>query len=377
MLRLFCDCIDISDPDSDGWLVHEWLKKAYATERRPISQNSITWLLAMTANEECIEFSDRNVWLGLQHGIRSVLNHGRFDSVLERILDLSDGEYQRTSQRHLDSLGAWLALRATGRALLPMIISAGSFLQMRGFDWVDDDMPHRQFLQAIPGIYSAWCHAVIKTVEEVELHMREDLQDHLTKHAITREALLDKLSCVNTSLQRPGYMPWGGQICTDCKDDYSVLGYGLVQPARITITECVTTGHSFDCRCKTIEAVSSISVHHLPTYSGAYTADNHQLPSSLDHDNDDDEFFDAEPQRFYESNTGDFDAFSDIATMMYRAHGRAWIGSYAVDEQLCGSCFLYRERYISDDGLAADFPSMPRSFEGQRMKWAKGRKMSR
>jgi hypothetical protein len=42
MLRLFGECIDLSDVDSDGWVVHEWLKKAYATERKPISQNSIT-----------------------------------------------------------------------------------------------------------------------------------------------------------------------------------------------------------------------------------------------------------------------------------------------------------------------------------------------
>ncbi|KAJ4381820.1 hypothetical protein N0V86_003185 [Didymella sp. IMI 355093] len=61
MLRLFCDCIDLSDADSDGWLVHEWLKKAYATERNPISQNSITWLLHLTGNEEYVEFEARHI----------------------------------------------------------------------------------------------------------------------------------------------------------------------------------------------------------------------------------------------------------------------------------------------------------------------------
>ncbi|RYF40235.1 MAG: hypothetical protein EOO38_22180, partial [Cytophagaceae bacterium] len=136
MLRLFYDCIDLSDADSDGWLVHEWLKKAYARERKPISQNSITWLLHLSANEEYVEFSARNVWLAQQHAVRSVLNHARFSKIFGRILDLSTEERKCASQRHVDALGVWLALRVTGRVLLPMVVNAGSFLRMRGFDWV-------------------------------------------------------------------------------------------------------------------------------------------------------------------------------------------------------------------------------------------------
>ncbi|KAH6633196.1 hypothetical protein C7974DRAFT_462830 [Boeremia exigua] len=361
MLRLFCDCIDLSDADSDGWLVHEWLKKAYATERKPISQNSITWLLHLTANEEYVEFSARNVWSALQHGLRSVLNHGRFGDVLGRILDLSEEECENTSQRHIDSLGAWLALRVNGRVLLPMAQNAGSFLQMKGFDWIADDMPHRQFLQALPNIYSAWCHSVIEAVEQVETYMREDLEQCFSQLCLTRETFLTQISHANTLPQNPGCGQAQRRVCTDCQDDYSALDSGLVEPARIAVAECVMTGHSFDCACQT---VSSTKPYHLPTYSGACSEDEDDQVDDID-----EQFYDTVPHLFDDVDPSKPDAFSEIATVLYRAHGRVWIGSYAIGEQLCASCFLSREQYIGEDGLAADFPPMPESFQGLRAKW--------
>jgi hypothetical protein len=360
MLRLFCDCIDLSDADSDGWLVHEWLKKAYATERKPISQNSITWLLHLTGNEEYVEFSARQVWSALQHAVRSVLNNGRFGNVLERILNLSPQERLSTSHGHVDALGAWLALRVNGRVLLPMVLNAGSFLQMKGFDWIDDDMPHQQFLQALPTIYAAWCHAVLDAVENVETYMRDEFDQCLGQLNMTQEAFLDTISRDNTD-----HKTTGRRRCTDCQADYSALDQGLVQPAQIAVTECVSTGHSFNCNCQSMDDFTSIVMQfHLPTYSGAYGKED------VDNEADsDDEFFDAEPHFFDRSACNKPDAFSDIATMLFRAHGRVWIDKYAIGEELCASCFLFREQYIREDGLAADWPPTPRSFEGLRAKW--------
>ncbi|KAF1929931.1 uncharacterized protein M421DRAFT_380930 [Didymella exigua CBS 183.55] len=357
MLRLYCDCIDLSDADSDGWLVHEWLKKAYATERKPISQNSITWLLHLTANEEYVEFSARNIWSALQHAVRSVLNHGRFSNTLERILDLSLEEHFATSQRHIDALGVWLALRVNGRVLLPMVLNAGSFLQMKGFDWIDDDMPHRLFLQALPHLYAAWCHTVLEAVEQVEMYMREEFHQCLGQLNMTRETFLHTISRENTN-----HRPTNGRICTDCQVEYSALDHGLVQPARIAVTECVSTGHSFDCNCQNMDEITSYMTKlTLPTYAGAYDKDGEGQYFDTE-----DEFFDAEPHIFDHTSCNKPDPFSDIATMLFRAHGRAWIGSYAIGEELCASCFLFRENYISKDGFAADFPPMPKSFERLR-----------
>jgi hypothetical protein len=58
--------------------------------------------------------------------------------------------------------------------------------------------------------------------------------------------------------------------------------------------------------------------------------------------------------------------FSDIATLLYSAQGRNWMNSYAIGERLCSICFLRKEQYIGADGLAAEFPPMPTSFEGLR-----------
>jgi hypothetical protein len=175
MLRLFCDCIDLASPESDGWIVHDWLKRAYAREKVPISQNSIIWLLHLTAKEEYVECRPRNIWSALQHAVRSVLNHERHSRYLEGILELSASEHANINQQNTEMLGFWIALRVAGRALLPMVVQVGSLLQMRGFDWVEDYMPRRDFLRVQPSLYEAWCNAVLDAVENLEKYMRQEL----------------------------------------------------------------------------------------------------------------------------------------------------------------------------------------------------------
>lgn len=365
MLRLFCECIDLSDAESDGWLVHEWLKKAYAKERKPISQNSIIWLLHLTGNEEYVEFSARNVWSALQHAIRSVLNHAHFSKVLERILDLTVDEHEAVSQDHINAMGTWVALRVSGRVLLPMLVNAGSFLQMRGFDWINDELPHKQFLQALPNIYAAWCRAVIDAVEQIEAYMREELDECLAQLNMTRTAFLEAISHSKTTSANLQCQKNEELVCTACGNDYTTLGNGLVAPARIAVTECVMTGHDFDCHC---QGVTNTSLHtepqDLPFYSGSYHEGN--VDDGIDID---EEFFDADPYAFCFSEASESDVFSNIATLLYRAQGRVWLGNYTIWERLCASCVLSREHYIGEDGLAADFPPIPRSFEGLRAKY--------
>ncbi|KAJ6197642.1 hypothetical protein J3E72DRAFT_419073, partial [Bipolaris maydis] len=61
MLRLFSDCIELTDPKSDGWTVHEWLKRTYAQESVPISQNSITWLFHCAPTEHTVLDTTENL----------------------------------------------------------------------------------------------------------------------------------------------------------------------------------------------------------------------------------------------------------------------------------------------------------------------------
>jgi hypothetical protein len=365
MLRLFCECIDIADADSDGWAVHDWLKRAYARERVPISRNSITWLLHLTVNEEYVEFSARNIWSALQHAMRSVLNHARHSNYLEQILCLSEDQRSKVSRRHLDALGSWLALRVSGRVVLPMVVNAGSFLQMRGFDWMEDNLTHRQFLQALPTIYSAWCNAVLDCIEQVRAYMHEELDRYLCQLGITRHAFIHALTHTKGISHSPSVCNLSRTACTHCKDDYGQFACGLVEPARIAVTECVKSGHNSDCVCDKIQKDSAIS-GDFHEYTGAFQTDDKD-----DNTDADDEFFDAQPHLFNDTDLQTrtmSDMFTDIATLLYSAQGRNWLGEYLVGERLCSTCLLFREKYIGEDGLSADFPPMPRSFEGLRVK---------
>jgi hypothetical protein len=363
---MFCDCIDLASPESDGWNVHDWLKRAYAREKVPVSQNSITWLLHMTANEEYVECSPRNIWSALQHAVRSVLNHERHSRYLERILELSKGKHRNISQRHVDALGYWMALRVSGRVLLPMVVHVGSFLQMKGFDWIEDYMPHRQFLQAQPNLYAAWCHAVLDAVEKVEDYMRQELDLCMRQLGWTRDDLISALSSTDTAFYSTNHQNLHQQVCTRCRDDYGPLACSLIEPARIAVTECVKTGHNSDCVCQSIYKDNEIPAE-LPDYAGACHDDHNGDESDID-----EEFFDAQPHLFSTSSLQSQpnpNIFIDIATLLYSAQGRNWISGHAIGERLCATCFLLKEQYIGEDGLAAEFPPMPKSFEGLRVKW--------
>jgi hypothetical protein len=367
MLRLFSDCIDLADSNSDGWQVREWLKRTYVKERVPISQNSITWLLYSTANDPYVELSPRNIWSALQHTVRTILCHERHSRFLERILDLSDDEHEVISQRHVDAVGLLMAFRVSGRVLLPMVVAAGSFLQIRGFDWVKDDMTHRQYLRALPSMYTAWCHALIDCTENEEDYIRLEFEQCLRQLGWTRDVFLDSISQQNITAGSGDKRPIDS-TCTHCHNNYSSLPSGLVAPVRIAADECVRTGHKFDCVCpKTYESDLATIHTGLPEYTGLCLSDTDAEDSDTDED-----FHDAEPypsSNAILSGQDSSDIFSDIAVLLYRSHGRAWIGEYAIGEHLCAACFLLQERYTGEDGLIADWPPVPENFNGLRFKW--------
>jgi hypothetical protein len=312
-------------------------------------------------------FDARTVWCALQHAIRSILGHERQSRFLDRILELSDGDFKVISRTHANAIGFWLALRISARELLPMVVNAGSFLQMKGFDWVDDDITQAQFLKAFPSIYTAWCYALLDCVEKVEEHMRLELEHCMKKLGWKRNVLLDAISRANTVVEGSDKEHHHKRVCTRCKDDYGALGFGLVEPTRIAITECIRTNHKFKCAC-------------LDIHDNAIDAFDTPLPIYPDvwHEEDSDtgeEFFDAEShlivnpyyptQELYVEPP---DIFLDTAIMLYRSHGRIWMGEYEIGDHLCATCFLLEEQYISEDGLGTDFPPMPKSFEGLRVK---------
>lgn len=365
MLRLFWDCIDLASPDSDGWQVHDWLKRAYARERVPLSQNSITWLLTLTAHEEYVECGPRNIWSALQHAVRSILNHERHSRYLERILELSEDECKNVSQQHVDALGYYVALRVGAQVLIPMVIQVGSFLQMKGFDWIEEyhNMPHQEYLRAQPNIYAAWCHAVLDGVKNLECHMRQELDACSRQLGWTRPELLDALSGITPTCTSDLQL-LQQQTCTRCKCHYGALDCMLVEPARITALECAKNDHYPECVCQYLRETSKPPAD-IPDYIGVCYGDQDGYISDPD-----EEFFDALPHIFDTTpvqTQRTTDMFSNIATLLYSAQGRTWISEYTLGERLCATCLLVREQYIGEDGLVAEFPPMPKSFEAVRV----------
>jgi len=66
---------------------------------------------------------------------------------------------------------------------------------------VEDDITQTQFLKAFPGIYTAWCYALLDCVEKVEDHMRLELEYCMKKLGWKRNVLLNAISRANTVVE--------------------------------------------------------------------------------------------------------------------------------------------------------------------------------
>lgn len=362
MLRLFSDCIELTDAKSDGWTVHEWLKRTYALENVPISQNSITWLLRCTATEEYVQLSSNTIWCGLQHAVRTVLSHTRHGRFLDSILNLSHDEYKVAGQERIDAIGVLLAFRVCGRVLLPMVANAGSFCQMPGFDWVHDDLSHREYLQTLPVMYTAWCNMILDYTENLERYLREELEYCQQQLGITKADFLDidshhyRSTTCDARHKR--------HVCTWCADDYTHLPGALASPIRTAVAECIETNHRYGCVCNKADMlIAAARLTELPEYTGTYCF------AGNDDDTPDDQFYDAESYLFPNDLLPDqHSVLADVALLLYRSHGRVWLGDYTADEVLCAPCLLHRERYTDKDGSIADFLPRPHHFDGLRLK---------
>ncbi|KAI8634025.1 hypothetical protein F5Y19DRAFT_197056 [Xylariaceae sp. FL1651] len=368
MLRLFSDCLEMTDPSGDGWTVHAELKRAYNQEKVPISQNSISWLLRTTATEEFIAFGPKTIWSACQSAVRSFLVHERNEEMLERLLGLSQQEKRKLSRSHATSIAHWLALRASERELLPMVIEGGRICNIAGFDWVEDELTPREFARTLPVIYYTWGLKFPDNVDKVEKHIAMELDEILEKGKWGMEVLLASI------LRREQQLGDEKKVeeelrCSVCHDDYSGLGIGVISPAWIAFLECTKTNHSLHCTCSSYLQRSGV-LSSKPYTSSEYVSpfpENEEevadeelpivstidiVPLCLD--------FIASQSHVAKS----YDPFTEAATMLYRAQGRTWLNDYVAGEKLCATCFLLSEQYIGEDGLGTEtgFSEMPESF---------------
>jgi hypothetical protein len=132
--------------------------------------------------------------------------------------------------------------------------------------------------------------------------------------------------------------------------------------------DCVQIGHKFDCVCQNTHFKDlAATSNELPEYTGVYvTCSDPEDPDT------DEEFYEATPYAFTDAIPLDRshpEVFSDPAALLYRSHGRVWMGEYTSEERLCATCLLCRERYMDEDGSIADFVSLPEHWDGLRFKW--------
>jgi hypothetical protein len=375
MLTLFADTLDLTDPTGDGWIVITSLVKSLNKESVPMTDISVNWLLRLTSSEHVVAFGARSIWDGLQHAVRSFLFHEASTQVLRRLLDLDNshnggkGEGSAIAESQITALSHWLALRASQQELLPMVIEAGRFLKMEGYDWVQDGITPREYVRALPAIYAAWTTALPNGIERFNQIVEFGLDRVLASLSLDRELLRGAIQVTQRHEHRGDHGENSGpvakrsssrHICRDCEDSYIRLGMGLVQPRRITFEECRKIGHRKDCECR--DFLEEMGVES----QGEYTTPAEEVED----DDVDEEFVDAVSEQdvlgqlceAYDKLGIDdpkIDPFEDAATLLYRAQARKWLGTYRPEDLLCATCFLKRERYIGGDAQWTEFDYTP------------------
>jgi len=105
-----------------------------------------------------------------------------------------------------------------------------------------------------------------------------------------------------------------------------------------------------DCICQEAVEFTCSSTHAvLRDFHG----ENYINSEDAEDSDTDDTFYHAAPYGFDESFLPSINpsaTFFTIATLSYRAQGRAWMGKYAVKDRLCATYFLQIENYIDQTG---------------------------
>src|SRR5256886_15601800 len=86
ILRLFEDCLDLSEPGGDGWTVIGDLVRSLDQENASQNANSITWILRAFQTESMIAFGPKSLWHGVQHAVRAFLDIEQKSMVIQGLL---------------------------------------------------------------------------------------------------------------------------------------------------------------------------------------------------------------------------------------------------------------------------------------------------
>ena len=372
MLRLFEDCVDLSEPDSEGWTIVGDLVSSFNQEGSSVHSNSIIWFLTALKTDSMVGFGPKTLWHGLQHAIRSFMDIAEKNKVVQSRLDLMVGGGFPPS--HAMAIAFWIALLSTSGELLPMILAGGSVWHMEGFDFdQDSEVDPVQLAKQRPEIHTTWSKILKASLERADKIFNSEL-DALIEASRWSHELFQELKSPRHNV-RDQFEE--SLCCSECNDDYTRLKLGLVEPRRIAFAECTKLQHRSHCACREFLG----SQEQLP----------YSLYDSLDDDSSDGEHFhDAESQHGSEAEigldeeswrlecdryireeecAGRNDPFKDVATLLYRCQARLWLATYEPRQRLCGTCFLRSEGYTNNDvpDNSAFWSSMPMSFSNKEL----------
>ncbi|PVH68362.1 hypothetical protein DL98DRAFT_631493 [Cadophora sp. DSE1049] len=372
MLRLFEDCVDLSEPNSEGWTIVGDLVSSFNQESSAVHSNSIIWFLTSLKTDSMVGWGPKTLWHGLQHAVRSFVDMVQKNKVVQGQLNLMvDGKFPES---YAMAISYWIALLTAGKELLPMIVAGGSIWHMEGFDYdPNTEIDPVVLAKQRPHIYTEWSKILRASLEKADVVFLSELAATLKELDWSQ----DKLKILK-SRQVDGCEQDDDPFrCSVCKDDYSLLKLGLVEPSWVSFAECTATRHSLKCNCQ--EFLESQG--RLSNKSPQIERDN----SRDDSDSENEFFYDAKSQHgtAEESEFDDQtwhlecvryaqeidyenakDPFRRIATLLYRSQARLWLGVYEPGQRLCGTCFLRSEGYMDEDVTDnGDFwSSKPMSF---------------
>jgi len=314
-------------------------------EQSHMAETGVSWLLNQNQTESFIVFGANSVWHALQLAVRAFLIQEHDSQVVYRLLRLDKKHQNHKVQSHISAIGHWLAVRATERDLLPLLLQAGQFLGINGFDSSEDAdaISKRQFVQLLPYVYNGWAKGLPQALRNIKLVVEAELDFVLEELSINRESLVH---CIQrASNESPGSGTNTQYKCLTCSDNYFDLGSGLVQPRRISFIECRITRHKFFCQCR--EFLRALGVLQRQPVPDDVDVDEEFFKET----GDDVDQLCKESDRLYPDEKIKLgDPFHDAATMLYRVQGRRWIETYEPSELLCATCFLKREGYIGENG---------------------------
>lgn len=160
MLRLFHECLDLSEPDSDGWVIIGRLVQCYNKENTSVLENSVNWVLQCVPSDGIAQLGHQTICHGLQHATRSLLVHEYQNDMFLDLLGMGRDSGEPEELSRIEAIAHWLAISVCNRHLLPMQREAGAFLRINGYDFLERPIvPPAQFARTLPLLYDAWVKA--------------------------------------------------------------------------------------------------------------------------------------------------------------------------------------------------------------------------